>query len=84
MTLSSVFMESFPFLIFAILNCPVHISESIKEKQMELQRRQSEIVQSARTVTLLQVITELLPVLMFAIISLSVPYFLTCFTLSLR
>ena len=55
--------------------CPVHISESVKENQMKLETVIRE-VQSARSVTLLQVITELLPVLIFAIISLSVAYLL--------
>ena len=35
-TLSSVFMELFPLLIFAVLNLPGAISESIKENQMKL------------------------------------------------
>ena len=42
-----------------------------------------EIVQSARTVTLLQIITALLPVLIFAITSLSVAYLLKYITLLL-
>ena len=47
------------------------------------QRQPSEIVQSARTVTLLQVVTVLHPILIFAIISLSEAYLLKYFTLSL-
>ena len=56
----------------------MHISESIKENHMKLDtlRDASEIVQSARTVTLLQVVTELLPVLIFSIINLFVAYLL--------
>ena len=42
-----------------------------------------QIVQSAGTVPLLQVITELLPILIFAMISLSVAYLFKYFTLSL-
>ena len=56
----------------------MHISENIKENHMKLDtlRDASEIVQSARTVTLLQVVTELLPVLIFSIINLFVAYLL--------
>ena len=63
----------------------MHISESIKENQMKLDTLGDghQIVQSAGTVTLLQVINELLPILIFAIINLSVAYLIKFFTLSL-
>ena len=72
-------MELFPFLIFAILNLSGAYLWKYRRESNEtwcIERQQSEIVQSAGTVTLLQVITELLPVLIFAIISLSTAYLL--------
>ena len=59
-------MELFPFLIFAILNLSSAYLWKYKRESNEtwyIERRPSEIVQSARTVTLLQIITELLPIL---------------------
>ena len=85
-TLSSVYGQLFPFLIFATLHFFGAYLRNCKRESNETQyieRWQSEIVQSARTVTLLKVITELLPVLIFAIISLSIAYLLNYFTLSL-
>ena len=79
-------MELFPFLIFAMLNLSGAYLWKYKRESNKIwyiERRPSEIVQSARTVTLLQVIAELLPILFFAIISLSVAYLLKYFTLSL-
>ena len=79
-------MELFSFLIFALLNLSGAYLWKYKRELNEtwyIERQPSEIVQSARTVTLLQVITELLPVLIFAIISLSLAYLLKYFTLSL-
>ena len=65
-TLSSVFMELFSFLIFAILNLSGAYLKKYKRKSNEtryIESWASEIMQSVRIVTLLQVITELLPVL---------------------
>ena len=85
-TLSSVFIELSPFLTFAILNLSGAYLWKYKRKSNEtwyIERRPSEIVQSAKTVTLLQVIIELIPLLIFAEISFPVAYLLKYFTLSL-
>ena len=53
-TLSSVFMELFPFQIFAILNLSIAYLWKYKRESNEtwyIERQPSEIVQSARTVT---------------------------------
>ena len=58
-------MELFLFLIFAILNLSsayLWKYERESNETLYVERRPSEVVQSARTVTLLQVITELLPI----------------------
>ena len=79
-------MELFPFLIFALLNLSDAYLWKYKKESNEtwyIERLPSDIVQSARTVTLLKVITELLPILNFAMICLSVAYLLKYFTLLL-
>ena len=66
-------MELFPFLIFGILNLSdayLWYYKREANKTLYIERWPSELVQSTRTVTLLHVITELLPILNFAIISL--------------
>ena len=76
-TLLSVFMELFPFLIFAILNLSDGYLLKYKSESNEtwyIERQPSEIVQSVRTVTVTSnywvKLLELLPILFFAIISL--------------
>ena len=70
-------MELLPFLIFAVKS----LSEAYLWKYRRdlnetwyIDRRPSEELQSARIVTLSQVITELFPFLNFAIVSLSGAY----------
>ena len=77
MTLSPVFTELLSFLIFAIKSLSGAYLWKYRRELNEtwyMDRRPSGEVQSARTVTLSQVITELFPFLIIAIVSLSGAY----------
>ena len=76
-TLSPVFTELLPFLIFAVKSLSGAYLWKYRRELNEtwnIDRRPSEEVQSARAVILSQVISELFPFLIFAIVSLSGEY----------